>query len=156
MRTIAAILLLAMGMPLLALSPVDFDDVVDFEMSAATLYELVQAEAYDAIDAERFMVLEGTIASTMVLDPNPDSYQALVEIVQGEWIGLTDIEIYRVYVLLIGPDFADRVPERMPRDPGPEILRNGDSLLVVGAFYGVSDAEDGTRLPVVEAIAIRK
>jgi hypothetical protein len=158
MKTVTAALLMLFCASAMAQDAADvdpFDAVVDFSMTTKRLFELIDAGSYDAIDADRYFVLQGSVASTTVLDPNPDTYFALVELVDSEWIGLEDIGIYRVQVLLAGPEFADLVPARMPRDPGPEVLRTNDELLVVGRF-GVLQFIDGTELPVVQAYDIRR
>jgi len=155
MKIVAMVLLLAVSSLAMAVTPADFEAVVNTDVSTASLFQLVQAQAYDQIDVERYFLLEGTVASTTILDPNPETYQALVELVTGEWEGLESIEVSRVYVYLVGPEFADRVPARVPRDPGPEVIQNNQALLVVGSFFGLYNAPDGTELPVVQGILVR-
>jgi hypothetical protein len=158
MRTVAAALLLLLSASVMAqdVMGVDaFDGVVDFSMTTKRLHGLIETEPWEEIDNNRFFILQGSVASTTVLDPNPDSYFALVELVDSEWIGLEQIGIYRVQVLLTGPEFAALVPARMPRDPGPEIIQTNDELLVVGRF-GILEFTDGSQLPVVQAYHIRK
>jgi hypothetical protein len=128
--------------------------VIDFSISTADLVGLVRAERYDQIP-ELNLILQGSVASTMLLDPAEESYQAIVELVSSEWNGLESISVYRVYVLLAGPEFAGRVVERLPRDPGEEIIQINSELLVIGQFIGVADAPDGSALPVVQAVALR-
>ena len=159
MRRIFALLLI--GMTAVAVSaqsaapqPADLSSVIDFSISTADLVELVRAERYEQIP-QLNLILQGSVASTMLLDPNEESYQAIVELVSSEWNDLESISVYRVYVLLAGPEFAGRVVERMPRDPGDEIIQTNSELLVIGQFIGVADAPDGSVLPVVQAVALR-
>jgi len=158
MKTVAAAILLLVGASLMAqdAGEVDrFNQIVDFSMTTKRLSELIDAGAWDQIDTDRYFVLQGAVASTTVLDPTPQSYFALVELVDGEWIGLEDIGIYRVQVILEGPEFAGLVPARMPRDPGPEVLRTNDELVVVGRFEFLP-LTDGSSLPVVRAYQLRR
>ncbi len=134
--------------------PGDLSSVIDFSISTADLVELVRTEQYDRIPALN-LILQGSVASTTLLDPNEETYQAVVELVSSEWNGLESISVYRVYVLLVGPDFADRVVERLPRNPGDEIIQTNTELLVIGQFLGVADAPDGSVIPVVQAVAVR-
>lgn len=155
MRRAILALFLAVGTVAFAAPPEDFTRVVDFSLSTKELVELVRTEDFARIDPERYLILQGSVASTTVLDPSVETYQALVELVASEWVGLTDIEVYRVYVLLNGPEFSTRVVERMPRSPGPEIILANSELLVVGQYVGAAEGDDGTLIPVVAAIALR-
>ena len=155
MKRVAVVLMLTVPLLVIGAGPDDFQATIDFDMSLSRLYKLVQDDAYDLIDPDRYMILQGSVASTAVLDPNEETYQSLLEIVDGEWVGLESITIYRVYVLLVGPEFAARVPDRPPRDPGPEVILTNSTVMVVGQFIGVLDEEDGSVSPVIEAIAIR-
>ena len=155
MRRAILALLLVVGTVAIAAPIDDFSSVIDFSISTAELVELIRAGQYDRLDSERLLVLQGSVASTLVLDPTAETYQALVELVASQWVGLDSIEVYRVYVLLEGPEFSNRVVERLPRDPGPEIILTNSELLVIAAFIGVTDGDDGSVIPVVTAIVIR-
>jgi hypothetical protein len=133
----------------------EFRNVVDFSMSTRDLVEIVRDQRYDLIDPAKYYVLTGSVASTLILDPAPDSFSALIELVAGEWVGLDSIEVYRVYVLLEGPQYATRVLERLPRNPGPEVILPNSDLLLVAQFLGETEWEDGSFIPVVAAIDIR-
>ena len=155
MRKVIAILLLAVSVPVLADTIGDLEAVIDLEMTTARLANLTSAEAYDQIPIDRFFILQGSVASTVIYDPNPDTFQAVIELVDGKWVELQSIDIYRVYLLVEGPEYADRIFDRLPRDPGPEVIQTNQDLLVVGYLYGYSDAEDGSVLPVVQAVMVR-
>ena len=155
MRRAILALLLVIGAVAFAAPPEDFSSLIDFSISTADLVEIVQTGQYDRLDPTKYLVLQGSVASTAVYDPNIDTYYALVELVASEWAGLDRINVHRVYVLLEGPDFSDRVVERLPRDPGPEIILTNSELLVIGTFVGEADGDDGSIVPVVSAIAIR-
>jgi hypothetical protein len=155
MRRAILALLLVIGTVAYAAPPVDFSSVVDFSMSTAELVQLARSEQYDRIDPDKYLILQGSVASTLVLDPNVETFQALVELVASEWHGLDTIDVFKVLVLLEGPEFSNRVVERLPRDPGPEIILANSELLVVAVFLGVSDDTDGSIVPVVTAISIR-
>ncbi len=155
MRRAILALLLVVGAVAFAAPADDFSSVIDFSISTAELVQLVQAGQDDRIDPGKLLILQGSVASTLVLDPTVETYQALVELVASRWVGLEKIQVYRVYVLLEGPEFSNRVVERLPRDPGPEIILANSELLVIGAFIGVADDDDGSVIPVVTAIAVR-
>ena len=158
MRKLTLITLAALAGSVWAVTPEEFGRVVDFSMSTDRLYELVVTGEYDRIDPDRAFILTGSVASTTVLymDPDyPEDFQALIELVVGRWNDLSSISVFRVYVLAYGPDFAPRVPVRMPSEPGPEIIRTNQELIVVAVFAGVAPDASGVEIPVVEALAIR-
>lgn len=155
MKRIAVVLMFVVPFVAFGAGPDDFHATIDFEMSLSRLYELVQNNQYDLIDSDRYMILQGSVASTLVFDPNEETYLARLEIVDGKWVGPESITIYRVYVLLDGPEFATRVPDRLPRDPGPEVILTNSSVMVVGQFIDVQAEEDGSLSPVIEAIVVR-
>ncbi len=134
--------------------PGDLERVIDFDVSIRTLSEYVQAQEYDRIDTERHFILEGVVASIQVFDPEPQSFQAIIEIVSSNWVGVERIEVHRVYVLVEGPQYAERLPERLPTDPDPRIIRTNQRLLVVGPYIGTATLE-AAEVPVVLAAALR-
>ncbi len=154
---VAAWFLLAvlLASPLSAATPEEFDSVVDFSTTLKDLSQQVQSDGGASVDPNRYLILEGTVASIMIADPNPDSYVAVVELVRGEWIGLEQINLFRVYVIMEGPTFAERLPLRMPRDPGPEIITTNSKLMVIGQFQGVDEGAGGEAVPVVRAAFVR-
>lgn len=155
MKRAVVILLLAIAAVPLAAQPAELSGLIDFSIATQDLVELVQAGRFERIDPDRYLVLQGQVASTLVLDPNETTYQALVELVDSEWKGLESIAVYRIYVLLEGPEFSNRVVDPLPRDPGEEIIMTNSDLLVIGTFIGIADAADGSAMPVVQAVAIR-
>ncbi len=154
MRKLMAFALLMTATVALPAIPGELERVIDFDVSISTLSELVQTGQYDRIDTERHFILEGVVASIQVFDPEPDSFQALIEVVSSNWVGVERIEVHRVYVLVEGPQYAERLPERVPADPDPRIIRTNQRLLVVGPFIGTATLE-AAEAPVVLAVALR-
>ena len=154
-RFIPSLLLVMLAAGLPGVSPEDLKQIIDFEGSIRSLSELVRLGADRQIDRERYFVLEGWVASTRVLDRNPASFSAIVEIVSSEWLGHEQIEIHRVYVRVAGPEHAERFPERMPENPGPQIIRPYQRILVIGPYVGTAMPDTGDPVPVVRAVALR-
>ena len=69
--------------------------------------------------------------------------------------GLDSVEMYSAYVILDDPVFADRVAERVPRDPPPELIVRNDRILVAGRLVSVAETPEGTLVPVIQAFDIR-
>lgn len=155
MRKLIPILLLAIATVASAATPEEFEQVINFDDSIETLAELVRTQQYDQIDVNRFFILQGSVASTQVYSADPSNYQAVIELVSSRWIGLERIQVYHVYVFVDDPKYAPRLPERMPRDPGPEVIQTNQQLLVVGPFIGTYMLDETLEIPVVQAVAIR-
>lgn len=158
---LAAVLLAASAGALLAqddpqfITPEDFERVVNFDATIESIAKLVEAEAFDQIDVERFYILEGSVASVQVYDPNPETFQATIELVSSEWVGLEEIEVYHILILLEGPRYADRVFERLPRDPGPDVIRTNQELTVVGPYVGLFTLDQVGEVAVIAAVELR-
>ena len=155
MRKLIPILLLAGTALASAATPEQFEQIINFDDSIETLARLVSDQEYDRIDVDRYFILEGSVASTQVFNPDPQAFQAVIELVSSRWIGLERIEVYHAYVLVQGPEYAARLPERLPRDPGPEIIQTNQRLVVVGPFIGTAMLDADVEVPVVEAVALR-
>jgi len=155
MHKVIPILLLVVAALAPASTPEEFEQIINFEDSIETLAELVRSQQYDQIDVERYFILEGAVASTQIFNPDPEGFQAVIELVSSRWIGLEEIEVYHIYVLVEGPEYAARLPERLPRDPGPEIIQTQQRLVVVGPFIGTAMLNETLEIPVVQAVALR-
>lgn len=114
-----------------AISKTELDRVVDFSVTVKTLDRLDLATARDYRLDERFLVLDGTVTTIEVIDPDETRYQVVVELVSGEWIGLEEVRSYRCLVLFSGPEFAGVFPRRAPRDAGPRVITPNDRVLLV-------------------------
>ena len=152
---VAALLTLVATPGISQVTPQEFESVINFEDSIESLATLVNTGAYDRIDVDRYYVLDGAVASTQIFNPDPESFQAVIELVSSEWIGLERIEAYHIYVLVEGPEYAARIPERMPRDPGPEVIQTNQELLVIGPFIGTAMLDASTEVAVIQAVALR-
>tara|TARA_B100000614_G_scaffold189349_1_gene170358 strand:- start:76 stop:579 length:504 start_codon:yes stop_codon:yes gene_type:complete len=136
-------------------TPSAFRQAVSLEVSLADVSRAAgDMEELQAL-AERVLVLDGTAASITVYSTEPDDFYVEVELVGGAWNGLDSVEMYSAYVILDDPVFADRVAERVPRDPPPELIVRNDRILVAGRLVSVAETPEGTLVPVIQAFDIR-
>ncbi|MCK4516720.1 MAG: hypothetical protein KAU31_15775, partial [Spirochaetaceae bacterium] len=68
MRRAILALLLVVGAVAFAAPADNFSSVIDFSISTAELVQLVRAGQDDRIDPEKLLILQGSVASTLVLD----------------------------------------------------------------------------------------
>ncbi len=133
----------------------DFNDVVDFSVSIRELSLAAAAGDVEALPT-KLVVIDGTVASRLVVDANPDTYIGQLELVGGEWLGVEDVVTYRCFLLLEGSRFANTIPARRSRTKHPDEIELNSRILVVGRLLGLFDMEDGTTVPVLEVYHIRR
>ncbi len=138
----------------LPLTPEEFASLVDFGTSLEELNAAIETGRLDEYQ-DRIIVVDGTVASAMVYSPDPNDFYAEVELVGGRWIGLDAVDINRAYIVMMGPEFAERVPERPPREPVPgQIVRNSE-IIVAGTIYDVTPDDQGRLVPLIVAYDAR-
>ena len=150
------ILLVAFTFQLAAAEPEEFFEIVAYEHSLESLVRTIEEEGPQGLDTERIHILDGLVSEVTVLDPNPETFLAELILVNGEWLGLEEVEMYQAFVYLEGPEFAERIPERMPRNPGEEIIQPNQKLLVAAKIVDVYYDEQDRGFPVVRGISIRR
>lgn len=133
----------------------DFDKIVDFSLTLKDIVSLVKNPNFNPDKIGKVLVFDGSVSTITVVDKNPASFSAELVVVDGEWKGTEDVLIYQSFVYAEGPDFAKRLPERKPKNPGPELISQNDHVLVVGRIADVFVDEKGNRFPVILAYYIR-
>ncbi|MFP4549868.1 MAG: hypothetical protein ACLFNT_03610 [Spirochaetales bacterium] len=154
MRNIWCIILVVCALSVSAQAPEDFFSLVDFEASVVTISERVAEGRFDLIDSDRYFLLEGTVGSVQVLNPEPASYEAVVELVSGLWRDVTRLEEHRIYLYVQGEEFAGRFAS-FSRDAGPTTVQTNQDILAVGRFIGTAVGADGEELAVIQLVAVR-
>ena len=100
----------------------DFDAVVDFSVSLATVAAAANGEG--ALPAGKLFVLDGTVSELVVLDREEGSFRARIELLTGEWVGTEDVKSYACLIEFLGPGILPVVP--VPASAGP-LPRHGVS-----------------------------
>lgn len=132
----------------------DFNDVVDFDINIGSLARAAAAEDREALP-DRLVIIDGAVASRLVIDGNPDTYMGQIELVGGEWLGVEEVVTYRCFLLLEGPKFANAIPARRTRTKNPEEIEVNSRIMVVAEYMGLFDMNDGTTVAVLRAHHIR-
>jgi hypothetical protein len=133
----------------------DFDSVVDFSVTLKALSGLDEAGARIYGLKSRYLLLDGTVTSIQFLNQEEETFQAQVELVAGEWIGLEDVRSYRCYVLFQGRRFFRLLPRRAPRGPDPTVIVPNDHILVVARALRLVQDEDQEPVWLLEGLHIR-
>jgi hypothetical protein len=156
-RLFAAMVGVLVVLPAFGVDKAAFDEVVDFDMSIEQL--AVQAHrSPDALMAnDAVFVVDGVVSTVNVLDPNPESFRAEVDLVAGEWRGLRNVVMYKARVLIEGEAFAPRIPgRRRGQEPPAGFIERNGRVLVVGSVTSVADdPETGRGIPVIDGFYVR-
>lgn len=133
----------------------ELNSVFDFDMTLRNFSEADSNDRVELAEKERFYLLEGAIASISVANPDPADYMVEVELINGQWDGLEDVEMYKGFVVFLGPQYTKIFPRRVPRNPGPEIIQANSHILVLSTLYGYTTIDDEV-LPVFIGHKLRK
>ena len=90
-----------------------------------------------------------------MINKEEDSFVAELELVNGTWVGLEEVEIYKCYIILTGSEFAQRIPARRSRKKLPNEIELNSRVLVVGKLVSTRRDDEGMIIPVLEAIYVR-
>lgn len=148
--------LLLVSVVLPAVEPEEFYNVVAYDETLKSLTLTIAEEGPEALDTERIHLLDGLVSEVTIIDPNPESFLAELILVNGEWQGMEEVEMYQAYVYLEGPAFAERVPERTPREPSEDMILPNQRLLVAARIVDVYYDEQERGFPVAMGIQVRK
>jgi len=130
-----------------------FDRIVDFSVTLKTVSEAAAGEA--RLPANRLFLLEGSISEIVVLDDRPDRFNARVELMSGEWIGLDAVRGYRCWVTFTGSAYAATFPVEAPEEPSDDYLPLHTRVLVLARAIGPVVTPLGEKVMTLEGLAIR-
>ena len=133
----------------------DFDSVVDFSVTLKALAGTDEAAARAYGLKSRYLLLDGTVTAIQFLEPEEEGFQAQVELVAGEWIGLEEVRSYRCYVLFQGRRFFRLLPRRAPRNPDASVIVPNDRILVVARAPRLVQEQGAEPVWLLEAVHAR-
>ncbi|MDR1317539.1 MAG: hypothetical protein LBK13_11775 [Spirochaetales bacterium] len=133
----------------------DFDRIVDFSLDLKGISRAVQTPGFDPRGHERVVIFEGAVNGILVLNAEPGDFLAEIEVAGGEWEGTQSISVFRVFVYVMGPEFARRIAVDTDEGGQDAISRNA-RILVAGSIDSVYTSEaDGKNYAVILAHYIR-
>jgi len=136
-------------------TPEEFSGIVDFEITMRELSALAETGNPDALPA-RFVVIDGVVASRVVVNSNPADFVGELHLVGGEWIGVEEVVQYECVLIITGPEFASAIPSGRSRRANPDEIPLNTRVLAVAKALGLYEREDGMIVPVLQAFQIRK
>jgi len=133
----------------------EFSAIVDFTVTFEELYRHYSLKQGPPVPENKLIIIDGSIASIMVIDPEETSFIGELEVLNGRWVGLEDVEVYKCFVEVKGPNFFSRIPVRRTRKKLPDQIEVNSRVLIIGKITGTRLDNDGNTIPVLEAAFIR-
>jgi hypothetical protein len=149
-KTLFVLFLSGITLALASLEKKDFDKIVDFSLDIKGISKIVQDPRFNPGVYNRALVFDGSVAGILVLNSDPAEFMAEIEVAGGEWEGMDNVSLFRVFVYALGPQFAPRIAGE-----AADITRNS-RVLVAGVIDSVyTDEADGKNYAVILAHHIR-
>lgn len=158
MVKITALILLifsALAFPLFSDVKDDFDKNVDFSVTLELINRAVTAQRTDALPRDKAIIIDGAISAIEIIDTEPESFLAEIELVDGKWLGMEDVRMYSCIVQVSGPDFAARIPARRSRREIRNEISANSHVIVVGKIVEYRNVSGNKPVAVVEGYYIR-
>lgn len=134
-----------------------FSGIVDFSVTMEDIKEYYSVRGQDDILTDKIIILNGAVSSIQVLDENPESFFAELVIVNGEWHGTEEVEMYSCVLHLSGEAYAERIPaDRRRRGEQPaDLIETNSRILVAGKIIGTKEIPLGGRTAVLDTFYVR-
>ncbi len=134
-----------------------FFATVDGDITLEEITDALNAAGPDAVDPTRIYLLTGQVAAVTYLDPTPDPavFWVELEIVGGRWDGLENVRIFRAFVNVYDPFYAELIPETPPRDSSEGLVVAGTEVLISALYLDATPLDDGNLAPIFQALTIR-
>lgn len=160
-RAFIFLLILAAGLggpPLFAMDAGAFLNGVAFETTLSQLCDLVRTgteeDLRELIREDRIYLLVGTIYSRINQTGTGEVFSGELEIMDGEWLGVEDVQVFWAAVKFTGQRFDGMIPLRRSRNVNPREVTLNSRVLLAAKLTGYRD-HSGMRIPVMEGIEIR-
>jgi len=133
----------------------NFDRIVDFSLRMDNLGQRLTKAGGVAGLTDKLLILTGAVASVQFLGGEGDNFVAALELVDGDWIGVEDVQMYRAYLIVHGTDFEARLPVKRSKEGVPNEILPNSQILAVGKIVEVDTSEAGA-IPIIECYYIRQ
>ena len=153
-KWIPVVLFLSITAAIFGQSLEDFNDAVDFDATINTLQQTA-ARGDVASLPKKFVIVEGVVASRLVVNGNTANYIGEIDLITGEWLGVEKVVRYECILRLVGPQFAKTIPARQSRNPDPMEITLNSRILVVARATDIRRLPDGSLIPVLDVVFVR-
>ena len=133
----------------------ELESMINMDISLKELSLSTPDELDSIINSDRYIIIEGSVASITEIERSDNKLILDIQIINGQWIGLEKVEVYKCIINLTGKEWENRFPKRVSREPADDVVLLNSHILVIGKAvdYVIVDSKIVT---VVEAEYIRK
>lgn len=133
------------------------DEVIDFSLTLERVYTTIQNRGIEALPTNKSVIMFGAISSIQIVqDADNAPFLAEMVLVNGKWVGMEYVEIYSSIVQLRGPEFENRIPKPRSRTRIRDPIEANTEVIILGNIIGTRENTDGSIIPLIEAMYIRK
>jgi hypothetical protein len=130
-----------------------FDNFVDFTITLKDLDSVAKSGNFEKIK-NKYLILDGALTEYSVKENTETSYSVEIELIDGEWVGVTGVFMYRCLVVFRGNDYKAVFPERRRATPAPEEIPINSNLIIVAKIKELRTV--GNRvIPVLDGYYLR-
>jgi hypothetical protein len=120
-------------------------DIIDLNTSLKQIHGSIAAG--EPVATDRYYLLTGTVTAITTVDPDPAAFYSVVDFLTAEWSD-GEIRSYPALLVFLDGAFAERLPQRPLRDPGPEVILNNTRGMALAEFYDVEEFPNGDLVPI--------
>jgi hypothetical protein len=132
-----------------------FEEVVAFDLTLDRLAAQVESGDTGAIPKDRYLMINGIVSSRQLVNEDEQEYLGILELASGEWVDGEDLQLYRCYAQLRGPQFFGTVPKPRSRETSANEIPLHSHVLLIGRYLGYGQDQQGNRFPVLQAVEVR-
>lgn len=133
----------------------ELDSIINVNISLKELSNSTPDKLDKIIESEKYIILEGIISSIREIERSENNFIIDLHLLNGEWIGLDKIDVYKCIINVDGKEWENRFPKRAPRESTEELILLNNQVMVIGK---VTDyvMDNSILTAVVDAEYIRK
>lgn len=154
-----AILLTAIVINIMVVSlfseTVDLNSFINLDISLKELSRSEPEFLDSIISSDKYIIVEGTISSITEIERSENNLILDIHIINGEWIDLEKVEVYKCIINVSGLFWEKRFPKRRPRELTDELVLVNDQIMVIGKVQDYV-LDNSSLTAVVNAEHIRK
>jgi len=132
-----------------------FEEIVAFDLTLDRLAAQVEAGDTGAIPKDRYLMINGIVSSRQLVNEDEQEYLGILELASGEWVEGEELQLYRCYAQLRGPQFFGTVPKPRSRETSANEIPLHSHVLLIGRYLGYGQDQQGNRFPVLQAVEVR-
>jgi hypothetical protein len=130
-----------------------FDGIVDFKITLKELDSIAKSSNFQKLK-DKYIILDGSLTEYTVKENSDTKYLVEIELIDGEWAGVSNVFMYKCLILLKGEEYKKLFPERRRTTPAPGEIPINSNLIIVAKIKEIRLVENNP-VPVLDGYYIR-